>query len=410
MTDRIPVVENSILVGDCIEVLQRFPSDVFSSVISDPPFGLEFMQGVIDWDAPWKTNWQSGGGFSKPGIGDRETPWPSFSATSRFVAANPTCGKCGGRARGAKKCLCETPEWKPIGKRKNPENEGLPDDVTGGGMARHMQAFQDWCEVWAVEVLRVLKPGGHALIFGGERTYHRLACGLENAGFEVRNTLGWVFATGFPKSQDVSRKLEGELAKKWDGWGTALKPSYSPILLLRKPIMTTVAASVLKHGTGALNIGGCKVDLEDGSEPRWPANILHDGSSEAVESLGTAARFLYCPKASKSERNAGLDEFEEVVTDVLARHRSRRMEEMKRPDGAEPAKGRNHHPCVKPVILLKWLCRLITPSGGLILDPFFGSGSTGIAAVLEGFKFIGIERDESYAEIARARIDHWSKK
>jgi hypothetical protein len=400
-----------------------------------------------------------------------------------------------------------------------------------------MQAFQDWCEVWAVEAFRVLKPGGHALVFGGERTYHRLACGLEDAGFEVRNTLGWVFATGFPKSQDVSKgidKMSGrvgqditaiklklaalfdssgksrkqideecgfracnylsyptegkrfdpwfyvlpsqekwqkiksvvgqgnpetnakldewlaeaereivgqqtkarktdcgialpttgdteyktwdvtvpatDLAKQWDGWGTALKPSYSPILLLRKPIMTTVAANVLKHGTGALNIGGCKVDLEDGSEPRWPANVLHDGSSEAVESLGEAARFFYCPKASKSERNAGLDDFEEVVTDVLARHRSRRMEEMKRPDGAEPAKGRNHHPCVKPLSLLKWLCRLITPPGGLILDPFLGSGSTGIAAMLEGFKFIGIERDEGYAEIARARLDHWSKK
>lgn len=408
MSDRIPVVENSILVGDCIELLKRFPDNYFSAIVTDPPFGLEFMGK--DWDAPWKENWQDGSGFSKPGIGDRETPWPSFSATSRYGAANPTCAKCGGRARGAKMCSCETPEWKPIGKRRNAENEGLPGDMTENGTARHMQAFQDWCRTWAVEVFRVLKPGGHALVFGGERTYHRLACGLEDAGFEVRNTLGWVFATGFPKSQDVSRKLEGELAKQWDGWGTALKPSYSPILLLRKPIMTTVAANVLKHGTGALNIGGCKVDLEDGSEPRWPANVLHDGSSEAVESLGEAARFFYCPKASKRERNAGLDDFEEVVTDVLARHRSRRMEEMKRPDGAEPAKGRNHHPCVKPLSLMKWLCRLITPPGGLILDPFLGSGSTGIAAMLEGFKFIGIERDEGYAEIARARLDHWSKK
>ena len=138
-------------------------------------------------------SWQSGGGFSKPGIGERQTDWPSFSATSRFGTANPTCATCGGRLRGAKRCTCETPEWKPIGKRRNEENEGLPDDMTGGGMLLHLSAMQEWHHAWAVEALRVAKPGAHLLAFGGTRTHHRLMCAIEDAGWEIRDTIMWVY-------------------------------------------------------------------------------------------------------------------------------------------------------------------------------------------------------------------------
>ena len=180
----------------------------------------------------------------------------SFSSTSRFGAANPTCGTCGGRLRGAKKCACEEPDWKPIGKRRNAENEGLPDDMTGGGMARQMSAMQDWHYRWAVEALRVAKPGCHLLAFGGTRTFHRLACAIEDAGWEIRDSieylhdgssaesllfqsltddqrqaylnlhhgqslLSWVFGTGFPKSLDVGKSLDAAAgaereAKAWD--------------------------------------------------------------------------------------------------------------------------------------------------------------------------------------------------
>ena len=216
---RVPIRRNSVLFGDCIEWLKRFSDNTFSACVCDPPYGLEFMGK--DWDAPWKANWQSGGGFSKPGIGDRKTEWPSFSSTSNFAGVNPTCGRCGGRARGANKCSCEAPQWKPIGKRRNPENEGLPDDVTGGGMAYQMRMFQRWTEAWAKEAIRVLKPGGHLLSFAGTRTYHRMACGIEEAGFQIRDEIdyycelqgyhSWAYGSGFPKSLNIGKSVEKEI-------------------------------------------------------------------------------------------------------------------------------------------------------------------------------------------------------
>jgi len=287
------------------------------------------------------------------------------------------------------------------------------------------------------EVLRVLKPGGHLLAFGGTRSYHRLAVAVEDAGFEIRDQIGWLYGSGFPKSHNQG-----------NGWGTALKPAWEPIVLARKPLIGTVAANVLGHGTGAINIDGCRietsenlnggaysgnirqraertsVDTLDGSVPlsrlnrgigdysqptgRWPANVIHDGSEEVLaafpeapgqmakaaeggdrrkdqnvygamargsngaeprEDSGSAARFFYCAKASKADREDG-----------------------------------NTHPTVKPTALMRYLCRLVTPKGGTVLDPFMGSGSTGKAAALEGFNFIGIEREAEYAAIARARL------
>jgi len=288
-------------------------------------------------------------------------------------------------------------------------------------------------DVWR-EARRVLKPGGHLLAFSGSRTYHRMACAIEDAGFEIRDQIMWVYGSGFPKSHN----LNGE----WSGWGTALKPAHEPIVVARKPMVGTVAHNVLAHGTGALNIDGCRVGTElsgwngltskvDNSTSwhlrgtgaptdnigRWPANLIHDGSDEVVglfpdtgpakrgerkangqcgnraygdfngmpgriggheDAGGSAARFFYSPKASKADRDEGL-----------------------------PGKGRaNHHPTVKPTDLMRYLCRLVTPPSGLVLDPFTGSGSTGKGAVLEGFRFLGIELSPEYAAIARARIRH----
>ncbi len=301
-------------------------------------------------------------------------------------------------------------------------------------------------EIWA-ECLRVLKPGGHLLAFAGTRTQHRMAVRIEDGGFEIRDMIAWVYGSGFPKSLDVSKAIDkaagaerevlgytenarpnrvgketklsgaqtigGEItapatdaARQWQGWGTALKPALEPITVARKPLVGTVAANVLAHGTGAINIDGCRVPTEDnlnggaysnGSKDldnatsyatgvnagefvqpagRWPANLLHDGSDEVLAGFpdgapakaGSAARFFYCAKASKSDRGDG-----------------------------------NTHPTVKPTDLMRYLCRLVTPPGGTVLDPFMGSGSTGVAAQLEGFKFIGIERDPAYVAIARSR-------
>jgi DNA modification methylase len=329
-------------------------------------------------------------------------------------------------------------------------------------------------EIWA-ECLRVLKPGGHLLAFAGTRTQHRMAVRIEDAGFEIRDMIAWVYGSGFPKSLDVSKAIDKqagaereviglnayasrrpnngtgdtgygeslggpataivtapatEAAQQWQGWGTALKPALEPITVARKPLIGTVAENVLEHGTGGLNIDGCRVGSEStrrptGSAPlnpksgwnensmgnilggsdcgRWPANLIHDGSDEVVglfpvttsgggdkrggcdffmggdkrttpknhtPNTGSAARFFYCAKASKRDRDEG-----------------------------------NAHPTVKPTDLMRYLCRLVTPPGGIVLDPFMGSGSTGKAAMLEGLQFIGIEREGKYFEIAKARID-----
>jgi site-specific DNA-methyltransferase (adenine-specific) len=324
--------------------------------------------------------------------------------------------------------------------------------------------------IWA-ECLRVLKPGGHLLAFAGTRTQHRMAVRIEDAGFEIRDMIAWVYGSGFPKSLDVSKAIDkaagterevvgiagrsgsaracmagdfagGEYhatapatpeAQQWAGWGTALKPALEPITMARKPLTGTVAANVLEHGTGAINVDGCRVAHGDdvdmtavqrqqaegtgiavgkgfvgsilGKEVpmykpggRWPANLIHDGSEEVVRLTGSAARFFYCAKASKRDRNEGLETFDvKRVNDGRASGLSSGM-----PEKAMAAQ-QNHHPTVKPTDLMRYLCRLVTPPGGVVLDPFMGSGSTGKAAMLEGFGFIGIEREADYVEIARAR-------
>ena len=326
-------------------------------------------------------------------------------------------------------------------------------------------------EVWR-ECLRVLKHGGHLLAFAGSRTYHRLVVNVEDAGFEIRDQIMWVYGSGFPKSHNIGHKAE-----EWVGWGSALKPAHEPIVVARKPLIGTIVENVLEHGTGGLNIDGCRIGAGEeiiqgggngkanhggrfgaetnGERPivqphnkgRFPANFIHDGSDEVVSLFpesnggafpkksnvatgrhyeggwgnvnnevrtemgdGSAARFFYCAKASKAERNAGLDHHPSKKSQHNSGGIGREISVEKRLQEGEEnaAMMKNIHPTVKPVDLMKYLCRLITPSNGIVLDPFMGSGTTGIAATTQGFGFIGIERDEEYIPIARDRIKHWT--
>jgi hypothetical protein len=201
-----------------------------------------------------------------------------------------------------------------------------------------------------------------------------------------------------------------DAARQWSGWGTALKPAWEPIIVARKPLVGTVAENVLTHGTGGINVDGCRV----GTDERWPANFIHDGSEEVGNLLGDAARFFYCAKASKRDRDEGCEGMEERHNKGSGTHgngtaSTRLGNAAERAAGithVELQKVRNHHPTVKPTDLMRYLCRLVTPPDGLVLDPFTGSGSTGKAAMLEGFRFVGCELSAEYIEIARARIGH----
>lgn len=394
-----------LYAGDCVEVMKRMPGSSVDAIVTDPPYGLEF----------------------------KGKGWDGFGT--------------------------------PLG-------------------------FQTWTEAWAVEAFRILKPGGHLLAFAGTRTYHRMASGVEDAGFEIRDCIAWMYGSGFPKSLDVSKAIdkaagaerevtgtrtvpkghgfagerygnEGNLqhndtiaytpeAAKWNGWGTALKPAFEPVVVARRPLIGTVAANVLEHGTGALNIDACRVGMSDqdrstiekatwvardldrkaygkyetdGTDQvmtthpsgRWPANIALDETAanmldeqsgyqkdgtaiqrnlpdsgsqlghvtvkpptQRAENVGYggtggASRFFYTAKASRQDRNVG------GLAD-------------------------NTHPTVKPTDLMRWLIRLVTPPGGIILDPFGGSGSTGLAARAENVRCILIEREPEYLQIIRDRL------
>ena len=304
-------------------------------------------------------------------------------------------------------------------------------------------------ELWK-ECFRVLKPGGHLLSFAGTRTQHRMAVNIEDAGFEIRDMIAWVYGSGFPKSHNISKaidKLAGaerevicrmkkiqsygykgnncyggdfdreglmeitspatEEAKQWDGWGTALKPALEPITLARKPIKGSVANNVLEWGTGGLNIDGCRIG--DEVNERFPANLINDGSEEVFDLLPeNAQRFFYIPKCSKKDRNEGLDDFEEkrkVFNGQSTKPTVNGYEDGSVEDKFSTQPQKNAHPTVKPTDLMRYLVRMVTPPNGVVLDPFMGSGSTGKAAMLENKKFIGIEMDKEYYNISEARIN-----
>jgi site-specific DNA-methyltransferase (adenine-specific) len=383
MGDRRTFLDGRVTLhcGDCLQVLAGMPDACVDSVVTDPPYAL-------------------------------------VSIVKRFGKANAAPAK-GNEAYMRASAGFMGKQW-------------------DNGETAFAVAF------WS-EVLRVLKPGGHVVAFSGTRTYHRLAIAIEDAGFEIRDQLAWVYGSGFPKSHDVSKAIDkaagavrdvlGEkragLARKaraggemaggepsfehlrraditapatedaatWEGWGTALKPAWEPIVLARKPLIGTVATNVLRFGTGALNIDACRVEsdmprpdrvkigansngiygnglnnsraVDDTTRGRWPANLVHDGSGEVVsffplEIAGSAARFFYTAKADADDRIG------------------------------------SKHPTVKPVDLMQWLVRMVTPPGGIVLDPFAGTGTTAEAAWREGMRCILVERETDYqADIAR---------
>jgi site-specific DNA-methyltransferase (adenine-specific) len=399
------VKKTKLSLGDCREVLKKIPENFFHSVVTDPPYELGFMN----------KGWDKGG-----------------------IAYDPT--------------------------------------------------------VWS-EVLRVLKPGGYLLAFGGTRTYHRLAVAIEDAGFEVRDSIHWIYGSGFPKSLDVSKAIDDaagverevvgfpdkcsfhkrgekcqghddegqsmsgptihapttvpttEAAKKWEGWGTALKPAHEPIVLARKPFERTVAANIQEYGTGGLNVVETKIpgsvpnferygvsgfgnvgetynkSKRDGLENtgRWPSNVVLSPEAAKEVDLQTggldeeigASRFFpifkYEPKASREERDLGLRSLPfKTPGELMERKDGAAGTDHARAGGGHGG-GRNTHPTVKPIDLMRWLVRLVTPKGGIVLDPFMGSGSTGAAAVLEAMNFAGIELDPESFKIAELRIEYWKK-
>ena len=334
-------------------------------------------------------------------------------------------------------------------------------------------------ETWEL-FMKVLKPGGHLLAFSGSRTYHRMAVAIEDAGFDIRDQIMWLYGSGFPKSlnlgKSVDKKLGNERVKtgktkthsnkgmpqaeertaigagafgqeveeeitvgtsEWEGWGTALKPAHEPIVLARKPLSeNSIVANVLKHRTGGIHIDACRIEYADENDRsgwhktggggrgymdtstfkirkitpeeiqertkngRFPANIMHNGLEEDW------ARYFYCPKTSKAEKDKGLDSFETKKEGMSNGAQSHGEGYGKKDDIGlnKIVAKKNNHPTVKPIKLMKYLCRLVTPKGGTVLDPFMGSGSTGIAAKDEGFDFIGIEKEKEYFEIAERRV------
>lgn len=334
-------------------------------------------------------------------------------------------------------------------------------------------------ETWAA-VLAVMKPGAHLIAFGGTRTYHRLACAIEDAAFEIRDQIGWLYGSGFPKSHDVAKGIDkaagaerrslgprtdgryaypqqdirgGRLiggtnagyvqeitepatdsARQWQGWGTALKPAWEPIVLARKPLVGTVAANVQQHGTGALNVDACRVGTDeilkagagklwshgregapppvagiDSDKGRWPANVIHDGSDEVLEAFpesdGVQGRVTgQEPSTPNRVILSGLAGRHEPREPRLDSGSAARFFYSAKADSADRLGSK--HPTVKPVDLIAYLCRLITPPGGVVLDPFAGSGTTGMACLREGFRAILIERDEDYIADIRRRLAH----
>lgn len=570
------LLDRPIIEGDCVAMMAALPDCSIDAVVTDPPYGIGFMGH--EWDQPGDHGPVRSNGQPAPHRGS--ATYPGKHVAGGLREGTPTGQRRDRNPAPSGFTKPKTAKEKKLGARAESRERGAAMDAGRYDLSRTAnQRYQVWCEAWAREALRVLKPGGHLLASCGTRTYHRLAAGVEDAGFEIRDSILWLYGSGFPKSLDVHKRLcdEGRRLSRgwvgapygserseqlvgalieaiadlelpveeaeWEGWGTALKPSHEPLVVARKPLIGTVAANALEHGVGAVNVDACRIgfaseadeaeakeknqhgDLESGprnnriydedlsdranydASGRWPANVVlthsanctlvgttevdSDGhfpaergasgygsnghhpdstggglkgqedlderhmASETVEvwdcapgcpvaeldaqsgeltsgrldrsritapnltygarpksmegiyeaDSGGASRFFYCAKTSRAERNAGLEGFEPEALNWSSGDQSPGTFQS---DGTDKT-AVNPHPTVKPIKLMRWLCRLVTPPGGVILDPFLGSGSTGCAAVLEGFEIIGIEREAKYTPIAAARIRWWAE-
>lgn len=357
-----------IHLGDCLTVLRSMPDASVDAVITDPPYAINASEGRNRYLGE-TTGACEECGNDDPRSGYRLCLDCLETCDEQALMGSPMLGM-------------QSQNWHA----KATHSRGYADNDN--------DQFQQWCLLWARECHRVLKPGGHLVAFGGTRTWHRLACGIEDAGFELRDSLAWIYGSGFPKSLDVStaiRRADTHLgvdvdgldpeARKWEGWGTTLKPAHEPIVLARKHLAGTVAATVTAYGTGALNIEGTKIANVDRaigggpSDPRWPANVMLD-ASQARELDGQAgepvSRFFWVAKPNQNER---------VRVEGVA------------------------HPTVKPLELMRRLVRLVTPPDGTVVDPFAGSGTTVEACLLEGKRVVAIEREPQYLPLIQQRID-----
>ena len=413
--------------GDCLDVLRELPDASVDAVVTDPPYGLGFMGKA--WDGPGKA-------------------FVERKAERRNV-------------------------FDHVGGNHNPADSADQQRTR----LRENAGYGAWCESWAVECLRVLKPGGHMLAFGGSRTWHRLASAIEDAGFEIRDSIAWLYGSGFPKSLDVCKAIDRSLgverepdvmdgreqvvgnsvlgkglgvgilsrgaagsedAARWQGWGTALKPAFEPIVVARKPLAGTVAANVLAHGTGALNVDACRVGDDErettrsngvivskngsmsggntGRVPgpivtgRWPTNVVLDESQAAeldrqtgVRTSGSRKPGTYVGLGYMGSESA---DFPGITGDQggASRFFPTFRYEAKAPTSERPRDGEVAHPTVKPLDLMHWLVRLVTPPGGIVLEPFAGSGTTAEACVIEGFRCIAIEREADYLPLIVQRL------
>lgn len=423
--------------GDCLDVLRTLPAASVDAVVTDPPYGLEFMGREWDGADGFRRSLNANDVGRDNAFGRTSRTSPEYRTDSKAQAnrsqqggisqatgpsflggLNPKCLECDRWQRGANPCRCEAPRW------------------TQERLVR-LHSFQEWCEAWAMECDRVLKPGGHLLAFGGSRTWHRLACAIEDAGFEIRDSIAWLYGSGFPKS----RNLDGD----WQGWGTALKPAFEPIVVARKPLVGTVAANVLAHGTGALNIDGCRIGFASaadeaeskgknrhadfGTAPggnevygdfsmvertnydpdgRWPTNVVLDESqADALDAqTGVSRSRIGKPRGAAPGDGWGMTATGAEYDDEggAARFFPIFRYEAKAGSDERPRVGGVAHPTVKPLSLMRWLARLITPPGGTVLDLFGGSGTTGEACVIEGFPCILIEREADYLPLIVSRL------
>ncbi|RIT33770.1 site-specific DNA-methyltransferase [Mycobacteroides abscessus] len=424
--------------GDCLDMLRAddygydwnlgyrsarmFPDNSVDAVITDPPYGIAFMGKA--WDQP---------------------------------------GAFGSERRN--------------GSPQRTQREGLAMDAGRYDLSpAAMLNFQRWSTAWATECLRILKPGGHLLAFGGSRTWHRLSSGIEDAGFEIRDSIAWLYGSGFPKSMDVSKAIDRaagaeraryarpafggtfsddggttygtaldntavtEAAKQWQGWGTALKPAFEPIVVARKPLVGTVAQNVLEYGTGALNIDACRIqagqDYRDKcasvvgldsnrngaaygewtgeradsahTDGRWPTNVaLEESQAEVLDQQsGTSTSRVGKPRVASSGAGWGMTATGAEYGDTggASRFFPTFRYEAKAPTSQRPNADGVQHPTVKPLDLMRWLVRLVTPVGAVVLEPFAGSGTTAEACVLEDRRCIAIEREEDYLPLIVSRL------